>query len=998
MTCVVRRQTGSTRKEPNVIGRGMIRLLEQVRSRLVLVAFLRLAVAPSVAAASSTAPVPDGSRPRRTSVRVGLFAASAALLLASLPAAAAAAAAPPENDNFADVEQVGWSVNRTTTEATKEIGEPNHAGNPGGHSVWFSVEASFTGRVAFDTCGADTNFDTLLAVYTGLNVGSLTQVAANNDSTECGAGSTRSSVSLNVSSGATYWIAVDGAGGDHGAFRLQVLLNDDFAQAAEIEDDSLFINTLHERWSGSNAGATKEAGEPNHTGNAGGGSVWFSYTPTTSRSVIIDTCDLATFDTLLAVYTGLSLGALTPVASNDDTAGCGDGTGSRVTLAATAGTTYRIALDGHANDRGLTTLTFANQSTNDDFANATDLGSPPSTRVGSTARASKETGEPNHAGNAGGKSVWYRFRPTTSGPVSAEICQLVTFDALLAVYTGSSVDNLTPVASYGTTGCGGGGGSRVPFVATAGTTYWIAVDGTNGDGGQFLLELRPPPSNDDFADARDLGANPSNASANTAAASKEVGEANHAGNAGLKSVWYRFTPSTSGQVMVEICDFFDTLLAVYTGSSLGALTPVASNDDTAGCGDGTGSSVTFAATAGTTYRIALDGKNGGGGFSNLTFTTQLPNDDFANSADVDVGSDPTSESVNTVFATKEAGEPDHAGNAGGKSVWYRFTPATSGPVTVDTCDAALDTLLAVYTGSSVGTLTEVASNDDTAGCGGGTGSRVTFSATAGTTSRLAVDGKNGAGGQVRLEFQMAPDTTPPQTTITDGPAEGATTSDSTPTFEFTSSEQDFTFNCRIDAGASFPCVSAFTTAALADGQHTFSVTATDSAGNLDPTPATRTFTVQTEVTTTPQLPAPTPPAPAPPSPPNPSAPGFALPATIGSGAPATVVVTRTGSVALARPQITCPSSPPACTVTMDARAVLPPTRSRSAATKKSRIGKATVSVAPSATAKVRFKLTKKAMTALKRTRRLTVTIKITARHGTQVTTKTFRVTLKAPKR
>jgi len=98
----------------------------------------------------------------------------------------------------------------------------------------------------------------------------------------------------------------------------------------------------------------------------------------------------------------------------------------------------------------------------------------------------------------------------------------------------------------------------------------------------------------------------------------------------------------------------------------------------------------------------------------------------------------------------------HAGNAGGKSVWYRFTPTSSGRVTIDTCSyASFDTLLAVYTGSSVGALTSVASNDDTVGCGSGTASRVSFDATAGTTYRIAVDGKNGASGQFTIAISPA---------------------------------------------------------------------------------------------------------------------------------------------------------------------------------------------------------------------------------------------------
>src|SRR5262245_18046438 len=52
----------------------------------------------------------------------------------------------------------------------------------------------------------------------------------------------------------------------------------------------------------------------------------------------------SSFDTVLAVYTGVRVSALTPVASNDDNAG---GTNSRLTFVAAAGAVYHIAVDGN---------------------------------------------------------------------------------------------------------------------------------------------------------------------------------------------------------------------------------------------------------------------------------------------------------------------------------------------------------------------------------------------------------------------------------------------------------------------------------------------------------------------------------------------------------------------------------------------------------------------------------------------------------------------------
>ncbi len=93
----------------------------------------------------------------------------------------------------------------------------------------------------------------------------------------------------------------------------------------------------------------------------------------------------------------------------------------------------------------------------------------------------------------------------------------------------------------------------------------------------------------------------------------------------------------------------------------------------------------------------------------------------------------------------------------------------------------------------------------------------------------------------------SPDTSPPDTTITGGPS--GTTSDATPTFNFSSTESGSTFKCRYDSNPFAPCsgpgASDTPATPLANGSHTFAVEAIDAAGNVDPTAATRTLTVAT---------------------------------------------------------------------------------------------------------------------------------------------------------
>jgi glucose/arabinose dehydrogenase len=85
------------------------------------------------------------------------------------------------------------------------------------------------------------------------------------------------------------------------------------------------------------------------------------------------------------------------------------------------------------------------------------------------------------------------------------------------------------------------------------------------------------------------------------------------------------------------------------------------------------------------------------------------------------------------------------------------------------------------------------------------------------------------------------DTTPPDTTLTATPPSSTTSTSAS--FNFTSSEAGGTFTCTLD-GAQTGCTSPKSYSGLAPGSHTFSVYATDAAGNVDRTPASWTWTVQ----------------------------------------------------------------------------------------------------------------------------------------------------------
>ena len=130
------------------------------------------------------------------------------------------------------------------------------------------------------------------------------------------------------------------------------------------------------------------------------------------------------------------------------------------------------------------------------------------------------------------------------------------------------------------------------------------------------------------------------------------------------------------------------------------------------------------------------------------------------------------------------------------------------------------------TGNNTGTIGRANLN--------GTGANQSFIANGTRLARgVAVDGHH-------VYWTHSP---PPNTTVYAGPS--GVTNDPTPTFAFYTSDRGSTFECKLDGGVYSACTSPKTMGHLADGPHTFYVRAKDASGNLDPTPASRSFTVRT---------------------------------------------------------------------------------------------------------------------------------------------------------
>jgi RTX calcium-binding nonapeptide repeat (4 copies) len=368
----------------------------------------------------------------------------------------------PSNDAFAAAHLLGGTegdLAATSKDATKEVGEPAHAGTPGGASVWFRITPNRTGRMTVLT--RQISFDTVLSVYTGASVDALTEIASNNDHGTSDA----SRVAFPVVPGTTYFIAVDGDDGGSGPFILrwrQGPQNDDFADASLLEGASGSVE-------GTVYGATSEPGEQIHDAGA---TAWYRWLAPEDGEFgfLLEGARVAT------VYSGASVGALTPL-----------GSGWLVTFPAVAGTEYSVAVESNWNDSFRFELIWARTPANDDFAGAQVIAGRSGTVAGTDVLATMEPDEPDFCG--GDNTVWYTWTAPRSEDVRFEIdVDTLTHDTVLSVWAGASVDALRLVRQDDQFF---GDASALSFIAAAGTTYHVRVSGFCGNMGEFDLDWYP---------------------------------------------------------------------------------------------------------------------------------------------------------------------------------------------------------------------------------------------------------------------------------------------------------------------------------------------------------------------------------------------------------------------------------------------------------------------------------------------------------------------------
>lgn len=278
----------------------------------------------------------------------------------------------------------------------------------------------------------------------------------------------------------------------------------------------------------------------------------------------------------------------------------------------------------------------------------------------------------------------------------------------------------------------------------------------------------PPVFADNFADAQDFGS-PVGASQFFLPwrATLEPGEPVPAGVLG--TVWARWTaPVGGGALHVQNFDVeplpgttpVAVITTVYTGSSVGALTPVPTTPEDPGW-------FVFDVTGGTTYYFQMGGgtdfvdTENGAFWITLVFDAAEPvgpaNDNFAD-AQVVAGTSGTVTGTN-VNATLEVGEPAAYRGGGAHTIWYQWTAPSAAEMAFDTIGTGFDTVLDVFTGSSVGALTRIAGDDDS---GGSLTSKITFTPVSGTTYHFRVNGYGtSTTGVVRFNWAPTPPPPPP---------------------------------------------------------------------------------------------------------------------------------------------------------------------------------------------------------------------------------------------
>ena len=379
----------------------------------------------------------------------------------------------PFADNFAEAGPMPgtpyFAGRGTNFGATREPNEPPHNGQKAVRSVWLSWTAPASGIVSVNTLGSD--FDTVLAIYTGGSVDALTAVESDDDS---GAGHT-SALEFNAVAGTTYRLAVAGDLFAEGNITLELDLSPTTEQLPH------FLS------------------HPRHYAVAPGGDAVLQFNHSSTMPVQIEWLFMGT------AILNQTLASNSVRSIDDRLVGA-----YRVRLTTPTRTIYSRVAEIQINSRGQSNVLAQNKlGASLDYGLLLPAGAPAigaakgksanlggsgnhgytTTQIFSTSGADADPGEPVHCGVGGGHSEWFTYQAEADGTLRINT-DGSNFDTVLAVYIGpgNSYATLTNVACDNNSGSNGLT-SKVVFSVTQGTIYWIAVDGVGSSVGTVHLNL-----------------------------------------------------------------------------------------------------------------------------------------------------------------------------------------------------------------------------------------------------------------------------------------------------------------------------------------------------------------------------------------------------------------------------------------------------------------------------------------------------------------------------
>lgn len=363
--------------------------------------------------------------------------------------------------------------------ATRQSGEPRHADKRGTNSVWLSWVVPSSGIATISLEGS--SFDTLLAVYSGTNLSTLTPVAANDDAT---IGVKYSSVQFDAVAGTEYIVAIDGFGGG-GEIIMQWSLESTPARLPRPISEPTDTNVQQ--------GATITF----ETGSTSGRATieWYFNGQLIASNLASLTLDNITPDKVGVYYAVLKEGGRVvttkPIRLQiTQVDGVSDSRFSSHDKFGDALARVFENLNGNNLLHSLKGRIIRTQGPVRGFTGA---------QVFNTYGSTTDPGEPLHCGIVGGASEWFIYQAPTNGLLIIDTSGS-TFDTVLAVY--DVAGNLPPndYTDLRSVACNNdisptNNLSRVEFYATAETIYYIAVDGVGGATGiaQINYNLIPPP-------------------------------------------------------------------------------------------------------------------------------------------------------------------------------------------------------------------------------------------------------------------------------------------------------------------------------------------------------------------------------------------------------------------------------------------------------------------------------------------------------------------------